>query len=157
MLIAVDFDGTIVTHEYPKIGEEIPFAIDVLKKLQNEEHHRLVLWTVRTGTLLDEAVQYCRERGLEFYAVNKNYPEEKINMETPRKLNADMFIDDRNVGGLPDWGKLYKKIKGEDDTEEADSYQKKSNKSYASVRPKNIFIRFGEWIEHISSEIDKRK
>ena len=63
MLIAVDFDGTIVTHEYPKIGREIPFAIDTLKRLQSELHHQLVLWTMRDGKELDEAVEYCRARG----------------------------------------------------------------------------------------------
>lgn len=73
MIIAVDFDGTIVEHRYPAIGKEIPFAIDTLKKLQ-EEGHRLILWSVRENELLDEAVEFCRQRGLEFYAVNTNYP-----------------------------------------------------------------------------------
>ena len=76
MIIAVDFDGTIVEHRYPAIGKEIPFAIDTLKKLQ-EEGHRLILWSVRENELLDEAVEFCRQRGLEFYAVNTNYPEEQ--------------------------------------------------------------------------------
>ena len=53
MIIAVDFDGTIVEHRYPRIGEEIPFAIDTLKLLQQEKH-RLILWSVREGTLLEE-------------------------------------------------------------------------------------------------------
>ena len=75
MTIAVDFDGTIVTHEYPKIGEELPFATETLKMLI-KEHHKLILWTVREGALLDEAVNWCRERGVEFYAINKDYPEE---------------------------------------------------------------------------------
>ena len=57
MTIAVDFDGTIVTHEYPKIGRDIPFAIDTLKRLQKDFQVILVLWTVREGTLLDEAVE----------------------------------------------------------------------------------------------------
>ena len=65
MNIAVDFDGTIVTHKYPEIGEEIPFAIDTLKMLI-QDHHKLILWSVREGELLEEAVQYCRERGVEF-------------------------------------------------------------------------------------------
>ena len=69
MIIAVDFDGTIVEHRYPAIGRERPFAIETLKKLA-KEGHRLILWTVREGRLLEEAVQFCRERGLEFYAVN---------------------------------------------------------------------------------------
>ena len=61
--IAVDFDGTIVTHEYPKIGTEIPFAIETLKMLIRD-HHRLILWSVREGHLLQEAVDWCKERGL---------------------------------------------------------------------------------------------
>ena len=76
MVIAVDFDGTIVTHKYPKIGEEIPFAIESLKLIQQEGRHLLILWTVREGDLLDEAVAFCKERGLVFYAANKNNPEE---------------------------------------------------------------------------------
>ena len=110
MVIAVDFDGTIVTHEYPKIGKEIPFAIDTLKRLQQEGHHLLILWTVREGDLLKDAVEFCRERGLEFYAVNSNYPDGEIIDNQPRKLNAELFIDDRNLGGLPDWGVIYRMI-----------------------------------------------
>ena len=111
MLIAVDFDGTIVEHAYPKIGRPIPFAIDVLKKLQSECHHQLVLWTVREGQLLDEAIEYCRRQGLEVYAVNSSYPDGESEAQRPRKLDVDMFIDDRNVGGLPDWGIIYRMVK----------------------------------------------
>lgn len=112
MTIAVDFDGTIVEHKYPAIGREIPFAIETLKKLRNE-HHKLILWTVREGRLLDEALAFCRERGLEFYAVNRDYPEEEKerNNHYSRKLKADIFIDDRNLGGLPDWGTIYEMIR----------------------------------------------
>ena len=111
MTIAVDFDGTIVTHKYPEIGEERPFAIETLKMLQ-KEHHKLILWSVREGALLEEAVNWCRARGLEFYAVNKDYPEEQPenNNHFSRKLKADMWIDDRNIGGLPDWGQIYHMI-----------------------------------------------
>ena len=83
MIIAVDFDGTIVEHKYPEIGRELPFAIETLKKLQ-QERHRLVLWSVREGELLQEAVDFCRERGLEFYAVNSNYPDGEIIDNQPR-------------------------------------------------------------------------
>lgn len=112
MNIAVDFDGTIVTHEYPQIGKEIPCAIQTLKMLQNDGH-KLILWSVREGQLLEDAVQWCHERGLEFYAVNKDYPEEDMqnNNRYSRKLKADLWIDDRNVGGLPDWGIIYRIIK----------------------------------------------
>ncbi len=110
MIIAVDFDGTIVTHEYPKIGREIPFAIDTLKRLQQNPEIQLLLWTVREGKELEEAVEYCKSKGLEFYAVNNNYPEETSKDAQPRKLKADLFIDDRNLGGLPDWGVIYRMI-----------------------------------------------
>lgn len=111
MIIAVDFDGTIVEHKYPAIGKELPFAIETLKKLQ-KENHRLILWTVREGELLDDAVNFCKERGVEFFAVNRDYPEEKIenNNHFSRKLKADIWIDDRNLGGLPDWGTIYEMI-----------------------------------------------
>lgn len=111
MTIAIDFDGTIVEHRYPEIGAEIPFAIETLKMLINDRH-RLILWSVREGELLDEAVEYCRKRGVEFYAVNKDYPEEKAtDRGFSRKLKVDLFIDDRNLGGIPDWGTIYRMIK----------------------------------------------
>lgn len=110
LTLAIDFDGTLVEHRYPEIGTEIPFAVDTLKMLQ-AEGYRLILWSVREGSLLDEAVEWCQERGLTFYAVNKNYPEETIHDDLySRKLKADLFIDDRNIGGLPDWGIIYQMI-----------------------------------------------
>ena len=111
MLIAVDFDGTIVEHRYPEIGSEIPFAVQTLRMLI-AERHKLILWSVREGELLDEAVNWCRERGIEFYAVNRDYPEETLtnNDHFSRKLKVDVFIDDRNLGGLPDWGTIYRMI-----------------------------------------------
>lgn len=111
MIIAVDFDGTIVEHRYPSIGKELPFAIETLLKLK-EEGHRLILWTVREGECLDEAIEFCRKRGLEFYAINRDYPEEEqdCNNHFTRKLKVDLWIDDRNLGGLPDWGTIYEMI-----------------------------------------------
>jgi hydroxymethylpyrimidine pyrophosphatase-like HAD family hydrolase len=119
MTIAVDFDGTIVTHEYPNIGKEIPFAVQTLKMLQ-DDGHKLILWTVREGDLLRDAIQWCREKGLEFYAANKDYPEEEEqnNNHFSRKLKADIWIDDRNIGGLPDWGTIYQIIKNKKTYEE---------------------------------------
>ena len=111
MIIAIDFDGTLVEHKYPEIGKEIPFAFETLRRLQ-QDRHRLILWTVREGRLLDEALAFCRERGIEFYAVNRDYPEEEkgANRHYSRKLKADLFIDDRNLGGLPDWGTIYEMV-----------------------------------------------
>ncbi len=114
MNIAIDFDGTIVEHEYPQIGREIPFAVDTIKMLIRDRHN-LILWSCREGQLLDDAVEWCRKRGIEFYAINRDYPEEskKGNEHYSRKLKVDMFIDDRNVGGLPEWGVIYQMIREE--------------------------------------------
>lgn len=108
-IIAVDFDGTIVEHSYPRIGKEMLFAFATLKELQ-KKGHKLLLWTIRTGNLLDEAVEYCKQNGVEFYAVNKNYPEEEMTESTARKLNVDIFIDDRNVGGFLGWSTVWQHL-----------------------------------------------
>ena len=121
MKIAVDFDGTIVEHEYPKIGKELPFATQTLKLLINKHNHQLILWTVRKGKLLQEAVDWCKERGIEFYAVNKSFPEEEVG-EGYGKVNADIFIDDCNLGGLPDWGIIYRMVKYNESSADAARY-----------------------------------
>lgn len=112
MIIAVDFDGTIVEHKYPEIGKELPFATATLRQLI-KDGHKLVLWSVREGELLDAAVAWCEERGVRFYAVNRDLdedPEGEKGKNYSRKLKAQLFIDDRNVGGLPDWGTIYQLI-----------------------------------------------
>lgn len=108
-VIAVDFDGTIVEHKYPQIGKEMLFAFATLKALQLKGH-KLILWTIRTGDLLQEAVDYCKQNGVEFYAVNKNYPEEELDEKTSRKLNADVFIDDRSIGGFIGWSEVWQTL-----------------------------------------------
>ena len=113
LTIAVDFDGTIVEDNYPKVGRENLFAFDTLKKLQ-EKGHRLILWTYRNGKALEEAVAFCKANGIVFYAINKSFPEEDFNPKYSRKINADMFIDDRNVGGFFGWGEIYQELIGED-------------------------------------------
>jgi hydroxymethylpyrimidine pyrophosphatase-like HAD family hydrolase len=109
MIIAIDFDGTIVEHQYPEIGRIRPFAFETLQALQSKKH-RLILWTHRSGQLLEEAVEFCRANGIEFYAVNKNYPEETWSEHDSRKIFADMYIDDRNLGGIPSWGEIFQAI-----------------------------------------------
>ena len=109
LIIAVDFDGTIVEHRYPAIGKIRPFAFETMEALQ-VKGHRLILWTHRAGKKLDEAVKFCEQHGIEFYAINKNYPEEVWDENESRKILADIYIDDRNIGGLPSWGEIYKMI-----------------------------------------------
>lgn len=107
--IAVDFDGTIVDHEYPEIGKEKLFAFLTLKEL-GKKGARLILWTFRTGKELEDAVEFCRKNGVEFYAINKNYPEEIMNETVGRKIDADIFIDDKNIGGFPGWSEVWQML-----------------------------------------------
>lgn len=109
MRIAVDFDGTIVEGKYPEVGRERPFAFQTLKMLQ-AKGHMIILWTYRAGKELEEAVEFCRKNGFEFYAVNKNFPEEVLDGSLSRKIQADIYIDDCNLGGIPDWGEIYRQI-----------------------------------------------
>jgi hypothetical protein len=113
MIIAVDFDGTVVEHRYPAIGKERPYAFEALRFLQTKGH-KLILWTYRSGDTLAEAVTYCRNKGIEFWAVNESYPGEKREKHGSRKINADLFIDDRNLGGVPDWSEIVKMLHPED-------------------------------------------
>lgn len=134
MIIAVDFDGTIVEDRFPQIGKPMRFAFESLKTLQNHGHE-LVLWTVREGHRLDEAVAFCEKNGITFYAVNKSYPEEeKYGRGVSRKIQADLFIDDRIPGGFPGWGVTVQQILGEPSNPD---FQKK-------MRPKGVrrWLRF---------------
>ena len=109
LIIAVDFDGTIVEDAYPKIGKPKLFAFETLKRLK-KDGHRLILWTYRSDIRLEEAVDFCKENGLEFYAVNKSFPEERFDYSKSRKIHADIFIDDRNIGGFIGWGEIYQML-----------------------------------------------
>jgi len=110
MKIAVDFDGTIVDHQYPKIGKPKLFAFETLKALQ-KRGDTLILWTFRSGKELQEAIDYCKQNGIEFYAANKNYPEEIFDDSISRKIEADIYIDDRNIGGFPGWSEIWQMLK----------------------------------------------
>jgi len=112
-IIAIDFDGTIVEDAYPEIGKPQLFAFETLKRLQNDGH-RLILWTYRCGRKLDEAVAFCKTNGIEFYAVNNSFPNEDFKGETSRKIGADIFIDDRNIGGFIGWGNIYQQLTNEE-------------------------------------------
>lgn len=109
MIIAVDFDGTIVEHKFPAIGKEIPYAIETLKLIQ-KKGHKLILWTYRSGKELQDAVEYCEKRGLFFHAVNNDFEGEEFDNTYSRKIYADMYIDDRNILGIPEWEKIYEMI-----------------------------------------------
>jgi len=130
MIIAVDFDGTVVDHEYPAIGETKLFAFETLKALQ-EKGFRLIMWTYRAGKELDEAVEFCKANGIEFYAINKNYPEEEyVEGEISRKINADIYIDDKNIGGFLGWSRIWELITQESLENIEEEFKRKQNKSF---------------------------
>ncbi len=112
LVIAIDFDGTIVEDAYPKVGKPRIFAFETMKRLQ-EDGHRLILWTYRSGSKLAEAVAFCKDNGITFYAVNQSFPEEKYDDSVSRKIYADIYIDDRNIGGILGWGEVYQLITNE--------------------------------------------
>jgi predicted mannosyl-3-phosphoglycerate phosphatase (HAD superfamily) len=110
LVIAADFDGTIVEQKYPHIGAPNEKVIGWLKR-QKGRGHKLILWTCRSGERLKEAVEWCGLMGLTFDAVNddveqvkKTYPDKSC------KVCADFYIDDRNLNleeikcELPLWG-----------------------------------------------------
>lgn len=110
-IIAVDFDGTLVKDAYPGIGKPLLFAFETLKQL-DKDGYRLILWTYRSGDKLKEAVDFCQKQGVEFYAINESYPNEEWDEQKSRKIHADIFVDDRMVGGMKDWSTIYQEITG---------------------------------------------
>lgn len=107
--IAIDFDGTIVENRYPQIGKPLPFAFETLKALKSKGC-LLILWTCREGQLLEDAVNFCQKNGIEFYAVNKNYPEENESNPSPRKIDAQFYIDDKGIPPFTGWGETYQAL-----------------------------------------------
>lgn len=105
MIIAIDFDGTIVENQFPEIGKLVPQAIDTLDHFK-ASGHKLILWTCRTDlpgrAYLTEAVEFCRNYGIEFDAVNDNVPEAPFfDTANCRKVYADYYIDDKAL--FPFW------------------------------------------------------
>ena len=93
-IIALDFDGTVVTHAYPEVGEDIG-AVAVLKELVAQED-KLILWTMRSGTLLEDAVAWFKKHDIPLWGINE-HPTQKEWTESP-KLHADLLIDDSALG-----------------------------------------------------------
>lgn len=120
MIICIDFDGTCVTNEYPDIGKELPNCVEVLRKL-NEKKIDIILLTQRTGKELLDAVEWFKEKNIELYSVNDN-PSQNAWSQS-RKVYADLYIDDRNLGcplalrkslsdeAFVDWRKVERKLK----------------------------------------------
>jgi hypothetical protein len=94
-IVAVDFDGTVVTHEYPEIGDDVPFAHAVLQRLVGADV-KIILWTMRSGEYLDAAVQWFADKGIPLWGINEN-PQQKEWTDSP-KAYAQLYIDDAALG-----------------------------------------------------------
>lgn len=94
-IIAVDCDGTIFDHVYPDLGKPVPLALYYLYLFQMAEA-RLILWTMRSGPQLIEAVEECAKCGIKFWGINEN-PEQKSWTSSP-KVYANIYIDDAAAG-----------------------------------------------------------
>jgi hypothetical protein len=107
MIIAIDFDGTIVANNYPKIGEVRYGAKDVINKLFNDGHY-IIIWTCRTNQHLVDCAVWLAKNGFRFHQINESCPENMIEYcGDSRKVYADIYIDDRSVSGLPSWDEIY--------------------------------------------------
>lgn len=111
MIIAIDFDGTVHWGEYPQIGIVVKGAVENIMKLRQDGHY-IIIWTCRQGDLLTEAVNWLLEKGIPFNRINDNHPENKLKYGgDTRKIYADLYVDDRQIGGLPEWSKIYEYVK----------------------------------------------
>lgn len=100
MIIAVDFDGTLCADAYPEIGAPNQYLIEQLK-LKREQGTKLILWTCRSHTDLADAVEWCKQQGLEFDAVNDNLSECTMRFgNNSRKIYADIYLDDKACSPL---------------------------------------------------------
>jgi hypothetical protein len=122
MIIAVDFDGTCVSHAYPHMGEALPHAVEVLKELV-AAGHKLILWTCREDhpvrpecQYLAAAVRWFEKNDIPLVGINEtpteyefrddefmDLAEARAYRQQKRKVHADIYIDDRNLGGFPGW------------------------------------------------------
>jgi hypothetical protein len=93
MIFAIDFDGTCVTHAYPDVGKDI-MAARVLNQLSR--HHRLILWTMRSGKELDDAVAWFTNNGIPLFGINSN--PEQSSWTSSQKAYAHHYIDDAAIG-----------------------------------------------------------
>ena len=111
-VIAVDFDGTIVTENYPEVGTLIPAAKQTLKRFK-EKGGYIVVWTCREGKTLKDSIEFLNDWNIPYDAVNENLPHRiKQYGNDPRKIGADLYIDDRTPNGV-DWNYIAKLLEVE--------------------------------------------
>ena len=110
MIIAVDFDGTLHDAEYPNIGEPVKDAVEVMRRI-HDDGHTIIIWSCRAGRYYDDMVEWLDGIGIPFDYINEH---DRTVLNTygvdTRKVYADVYIDDHNIGGIPSWKSIYRKI-----------------------------------------------
>jgi len=112
--ISIDYDDTIVYQDFPNTGTIKPNAVEVINRLYDEGHH-ILIWTCRSYENVKTAKRYLIECGVRFHLINENLPSniEKYGGDT-RKMSADIYIDDRQLGGIPeDWLEIERIVKND--------------------------------------------
>lgn len=110
VVIAIDADGTIFEHKYPNIGALKPNAVEVINGLSKEYY--IIIWTCRGGQELEAMRAFLDDNSICYDKINENAPWSLLKFQPFPKVYADIYIDDRNLGGIPeDWLDIYKLIK----------------------------------------------
>ena len=116
MIIAIDFDGTIVQNEFPRIGTLLPLAKESINRLCQDGHY-IIIWTCRCGDQLTDMVNFLLQNDIRFHRINDNEPEQtaKYNSNS-RKIYAHAYIDDKSIAcpktdnNIIDWLNIYQQI-----------------------------------------------
>lgn len=110
MIIAIDFDGTICTGKYPDIDGLQPYAKEMINKLYADGHY-IIIWTCRENGMLLKAINWLLDNGIKFHRINDHNPENLVKYGgNTRKVYAHLYIDDKQVGGLPRWDEIYDEV-----------------------------------------------
>lgn len=110
MIIAIDFDGTLHTGQWPAIGEPMAYAPDAVRRLKDAGHY-IIIWTCREGAEQTAAVNWLLDQGIPFDRINDHHPDSRrLYGYAARKVNADLYIDDRQLGGLPAWPEILDQV-----------------------------------------------
>jgi hypothetical protein len=106
-IIAIDFDGTIVEDQFPEIGKLMPGAKEAINELYHSGDVTIIIWTCRNGINMLRAVEFLAREGIKYHYINQSCPDNvrKYGSDT-RKVYADIYIDDKGLGKLPEWSEI---------------------------------------------------
>lgn len=113
MIVAIDFDGTIVEDHFPEIGNMKPGADEAINSLYNQGY-TIIIWTCRTGINKARAVEWLAKKGIKWHYINESCKNNvlKYGGRDTRKVYADLYIDDKGlINPLPPWPEIYQMIR----------------------------------------------